>query len=138
MLLKHSKGDQYCLLTIVTYCNMMLVRTRQGSNTIKKIEELRLNNKMKNDETHKQQEKEEKQKKDKEDACRIQEKAEKEKEEAKTPRIFHEVLNGADPTQMETRAVDHNGEEQSHLKKQSGSSKFSTKFSGYSIQGNGF
>jgi hypothetical protein len=32
---------------------MMLVGTRQSSNTIKKIEELRLNNKMKNDEIHK-------------------------------------------------------------------------------------
>ncbi len=45
---------------------MMSARTRQGSNAIKKIEELRLNKKKKNNEIQKHLEEEEKQKKDKE------------------------------------------------------------------------
>ncbi len=60
VLFKRSKGNQYNLWTIVTYCNMMSVRTRQGSNAIKKIEDLQLNNKKKNDEICKQREEEEK------------------------------------------------------------------------------
>ncbi len=40
---------------------MMLARTRQGSNAIKKIEELHLNKKKKNNEIQKQQEEEESQ-----------------------------------------------------------------------------
>ena len=60
MLLKHSKGVQNYLGRIVTYNNMMSVRTRQGSNAIKKIEELRLINKKKNDKIRKQQEEEKK------------------------------------------------------------------------------
>jgi hypothetical protein len=51
----------------------------------------------------------------------------KEKEEAITPRNLHDVLNGVDSTQTEMRAVDNDKEEHSPLKKQSGSSKFSTK-----------
>jgi hypothetical protein len=61
VLLKHSKDTQNYLWTIVTYCNMMLARTRQGSNAIKKIEELHLNKKKKNNEIQKQQEEEESQ-----------------------------------------------------------------------------
>jgi hypothetical protein len=57
---KHSEGDQDYLWTIVTYYNMMLARTRQGSITIKKIEELCLINEKKNDKIRKQQEEEEK------------------------------------------------------------------------------
>jgi hypothetical protein len=125
VLLKHLKGDQYYLWMIVTYYNMILVRTRQGSNAIKKIEELQLNNKKKNDKICKQQEEVEKQKKDEEEACRIQ--AEKEKEEAITPQYLHDVLNSVDSIQMETMAVDGIGEERSPLKKQSDSSKSSTK-----------
>jgi hypothetical protein len=60
VLLKHSKGVQNYLGRIVTYNNMMSVRTRQGSNAIKKIEELRLINKKKNDKIRKQQEEEKK------------------------------------------------------------------------------
>jgi hypothetical protein len=60
VLLKHSKGVQNYLWTIVTYRNMMSARTRQGSNGIKKIEELRLNNEKKNNKICKQQEEEEK------------------------------------------------------------------------------
>ncbi len=52
---------------------------------------------------------------------------EREKEEAITPQNLHDVLNGVDSTQMETRAVGDNEEECSPLKKQSGSSKSSTK-----------
>jgi DNA anti-recombination protein RmuC len=66
VLLKHSKDAQNYLWRIVTYCNMMSARTRQGSNAIKKIEELRLNKKKKNNEIQKHLEEEEKQKKDKE------------------------------------------------------------------------
>ncbi len=127
VLLKHSKGDQIYLWMIVTYCNMLSTRTRQGSNAIKKIEELHLNNEKKNNEICKQQEDEEKQKKDKEEACRIQEGAEKEKEEAITPQNLHDILNGVDFTQMETMVADNDGEECSPLKEHSGSSKSSTK-----------
>ncbi len=94
----------------------MSVRTRQGSNMIKKIEELQLNNKKKNDEIRKQQEEEEKQKKDKEEAHRIREEAEKEKEKAITPWNLHDVLIGVDSTQTEMRAVDDDGEERSRLR----------------------
>ncbi len=111
----------------MTYCNMILARTRQGSNAIKKIEELQLNNKKKNDMIRKQQEEEEKQKKDKEEARRIQEEAEKEKEDAITPQNLHENLNGVDSTQTETRAADNDGEEHSPHKMRSGLSKSSTK-----------
>ncbi len=68
-----------------------------------------------------------KRKKEAEGARRIREEAEKEKEEAITPCNLHDILNGADSTQMETRTVDDDGEEQSPIKKQSGSSKSSTK-----------
>ncbi len=76
------------------------------------------------------------------EAYRIQEEAEKQKDEAITPRNLHDVLNGANPTQTEMRAVNNNGEEWSPLKKCSGSSKTlnqeDSRFSGYSIQLNGF
>jgi hypothetical protein len=127
VLLKHLKGAQNYLGMIVTHSSMMLARTRQGSNAIKKIEELHLNNKKKNNKIQKQQEEEEKQKKDKEEAHRIQEKAAKEKEEAITPQNLHDILNSVDSTQTETMVADNNGEEGSPLKKRSGSSKSSTK-----------
>jgi hypothetical protein len=116
VVLKHSKGDQYYLWMIVTYCNIMPVRTRQGINGIKMIEELQLNNKKKNDEIRKQQEEKKKQKKDEEETRRIQEEAEKEKEEAITPQSLHDVLSGVDSTQTKMRAVDNAGEERSPLK----------------------
>jgi hypothetical protein len=126
LILKHSKGDQYYLWTVVTYCNMISARTRKGSNVIKKIEE-RLNNIKKNDKICKQQEEKEKQIKDEGISHRIREEAEKEKEEAITPQNLHDVLNGVDSNQTKTRAADYNQEECSPLKKCSGSSKSSTK-----------
>ena len=73
-------------------------------------------NKKKNNKIRKQQEEEEKQKKDEEEACRIQEEAEKEKEEAITPKNLHDVLNGADSTPTETMVADDDGEDRSPLK----------------------
>jgi hypothetical protein len=122
----HLKGIQNYLWTIVTYYNMMSVRTRQGSNAIKKMEELRLINKKKNDKIRKQQEEEEN-KKGQGRSTPDPREAEKEKEKAITPQNLHDVLNGVESTPTETTVAANDGEECSPLKKCSGSSKSATK-----------
>jgi hypothetical protein len=107
---------------------MISVRTRQGSNALKKIEELRLINKKKNDKIRKQQEEEITQKKDNEEARRIQEEAEKEAEVPISYNI-HGIMNGIDSTPTEAMEEDayNNKEECSPLKKRSGLSKSATR-----------
>jgi hypothetical protein len=101
---------------------MKLARTRQGSNALKQIEELHLANKKKNNDVRKQQEDEEKCRKDEEEVkqCRIEEKAEREKE-MMTPKNLHNIMNGLDSTQLgaiEIKDVEDNGDkERSPLKK---------------------
>jgi hypothetical protein len=113
----HLQSDQEYTWPTATYYNMISVRTRQGSNALKKIDKLQLINNKKNDKILKQQEEEIKQKKDKEEARRIQEEAEKE-EEAPISYNIHKVMNEIDSTPMEAMEEDayDNEEEHSPLK----------------------
>jgi hypothetical protein len=93
----------------------------------KKIEEIRLINKKKNDEICKQQEEDEKQRKDEEEARRIREEVEEE-DETITPRNLQDVMNRLDYSPPEAIMEEADEEdERAPLKKQSGSSKSATR-----------
>ncbi len=109
--------------------------TRQSSAAFKKIEELRLTNKKKNDEARKLQEEKNKRKLDEAAEARWKH---SEREQARvdlTPRNLNDILNGAeegDPDDMECAVGDTGSqeEEQSPLKERPVSSKSSTRRQG--------
>ncbi len=105
---------------------------QQGSNALKKIEELCLLNKKKNDEIRKQQEEEEKRKKDEEEAaCLLQVEEETEKESGTmTSWALLDTLNSVetvDKTAMEIEDKEDNKDGRSPLKKRTGLSKSSSR-----------
>jgi hypothetical protein len=108
----------------------MLTRTtRQGSNAFKKIDEIRLLNKKKNDKLRKQQEEEKKHKKDeaeKEERMQCTEEGANQDQELVMPRNLFDIMNGDDPTNQTTMEVDNivdNEDKCSPLKKRIGLSK---------------
>jgi hypothetical protein len=112
----------------------MLTRTtRQGSNSPKKIDEIQLLNKKKNDKLRKQQQEEEKRKKDeaeKEERVRSAEEGANQDQEWVKPQNLLGIMNGDDPTDQSTMEVDNivdNEDEHSPLKKRTGSSKTTPK-----------
>ena len=116
---------------------MISMTTRQGSVALKKIEELRLSNKKKNDEARKLQEEEDKRRMD--EATEARRKQSEGKDQARvdlTPKNLHDILNGAgegDPEGMECSAGEETGsqeDERSPLKKRPVSSKSSSRRQG--------
>jgi hypothetical protein len=110
---------------------MMTTRSRLDNNGLKQIEELHLLNTKKNDEIRKQQEKEDKCKKDEEEVekCITEEEVLKEAEGI-TPQVLLETMNGVELTETSVTQEDNSkdgAEEQSPLKKRSGSSKSATR-----------
>ncbi len=84
-------------------------QTKQGSNALKKIEEIRLLNKKKNDLIRKQQEEDKKQRKDEEEAKQLwmaKEDTAKDKE-LMTPQNFHNIMNGIKTTATEEMDIEN-------------------------------
>ncbi len=121
------------MLTTPTLYHTMATRAnRQGSNALKKIEELLLLNKKKNKEIRKQQEEEEKRKKDEEEAARLLQVEEETEKESGTMTSWAllDTLNGVetvDKTAMEIKDTEDNEDERSPLKKRMDSSKSSSR-----------
>ncbi len=111
--------------------NMMTTRSSLGNNGLKQIKELHLLNTQKNDKIRKQQEEEDKRKKNEKEVeeCTTEEEVSKEAEGI-TSQVLLEIMNGVESTEtsvMQENSNEDEAEEQSPLKKHSGSSKSATR-----------